>query len=516
MHQVSVDVAAPPAAPRRGLAIGVGGAVVLLGALDAYVVVTVLVDIVNDLQIPINRLERATPIVTGYLLGYVAGMPLLGLLSDRYGRRSVIIACLFGFALGSAVTAGATALADLTGYGAPLWWLVAGRLVQGLAGGALLPVTMALAGDLWTDQRRPVALGGVGAAQELGSVLGPLYGAGVAALIGWTGIFWINIPLALLAGLLVWWAVPPRTSGERRRVDFVGGILLAVGLGLLVVGLYNEDPQRSVLPRNGPVLLGAGAGVLLLFALWQWRSRVRLIDPTGVRVPVLLAVLGASLCAGAALMVTLVDVQLIAQTLLGRDSLGGTLLLTRFLIALPVGALIGGPLVRWLGERAVTVFGLLLAAGGYALIAFWPTNVLATRHFDVLPRLDTDLVIAGLGLGLVIAPLSAAALRVVPAAQHGIASAAVVVARMMGMLLGVAALSAWGLHRFQELTARLNTPFPIGVSKEEYDRQVDAYRTAIQSALRTEYQEIFLITAGLCVVGALLGLALGRRAESQT
>jgi MFS family permease len=207
-------------------------------------------------------------------------------------------------------------------------------------------------------------------------------------------------------------------------------------------------------------------------------------------------------------MVTLVDVQLVAQTLLGRDAFGGTLLLSRFLIALPVGAVLGGFLASRVGDRWVTAGGMLVAGAGYVLIAGWPADVSTAR-------LTVDLAVAGLGLGLVIAPLAAAVLRVTAPDQHGAVSAGLVVARMIGMLVGVAVLTAWGLHRFQSLTATLDTPFPFGLTPAEYQAKLAVYKAAVQAALHTEYTEIFRATAGICGLGALIGLNVAVRARER-
>ncbi len=537
----------------RRVAIGAGSLAVLLGALDAYVVVTLMRDIMHDVGIPINQLQRITPIVTMYLLGYIAAMPLLGRASDRFGRKRLLQVSLAMFMIGSVITALSVAighfnLADLNVeiFGHPLQdlqilgypmvnlhvqslqVLIVGRTIQGIASGALLPVTLALGADLWAQRNRAAVLGGIGAAQELGSVLGPLYGIFIVWLFrDWRDVFWINVPLTLVAMALIQISLPSHDRSEApEKIDVIGGVLLAITLGLAVIGLYNPNPNgKEALPSYGlPLVVAAGvAGVA--FLLWERFARTRLIDPAGVQFRPFLSAMGASFAAGAALMVTLVDVELFGQGVLLLDQNKAAAMLTSFLIALPVGALLGGFIATQVGDRAVAFVGLLIAAGGYLLISNWPVDLPHYRHsffgLFTVPAMNNglliggvavnnDLLIAGLGLGLVIGPLTSAALRVVPTAEHGIASAAVVVSRMTGMLIGVATLSAWGLYRFYQILA--DKTAKLSPDLKGPDRAI-AQAQEITPSFAAMYGEIFTVTAGVCVVGALLGLLIAGRTE---
>jgi MFS family permease len=494
----------------RRVAISAGSLAVLLGALDTYVVVTIIRDIMIDVHIPINQLQRITWIVTLYLLGYIAAMPLLGRASDRFGRKLLLQVSLATFMVGSVVTA-------LAGHFGDFHMLLAGRTIQGVASGALLPVTLALGADLWAQRNRAGVLGGIGAAQELGSVLGPLYGIFIVWLFHeWQYVFWINVPLTLAAMAMIQFSLPSHDrSAAPEKIDLVGGALLAITLGLAVIGLYNPNPDgKQVLPSYGfPLVIGAIA-FAVVFVLWERFSRTRLIEPAGVHFRPFLAALGASVTAGAALMVTLVDVELFGQGVLQKSQNQAAGMLLWFLIALPVGALLGGWIATRVGDRAMACAGLLIAAYGYWLIHYWREDLPDHRHsifgLFTLPAMNTDLLVAGLGLGLVIGPLSSAALRVVPAAQHGIASAAVVVARMTGMLIGIAALSAWGFYRFNQILAGLSAKIPPNATLME---RVAAQATLYLRAFADMYGDIFKVTVGICVAGALLGLLVGGRKE---
>jgi MFS family permease len=501
-----------PARTNRRLAITAGGLAVLLGALDTYVVVTIMTDIMSDVGIAINKIQQVTPIITGYLLGYIAAMPLLGRASDRFGRKLLLQASLAAFAIGSVVTALSS---DLT-------MLVIGRVIQGTAAGALLPVTLALAADLWAQRNRTAVLGGIGAAQELGSVLGPLYGiAGVWLFHHWQSVFWINVPLALLAMAMVQFSLPSRQKSDPpEKIDVIGGLLLAVALGLAVVGMYNPQPDgKQVFPSWGLPLLGGALIAAIAFFVWERRARTRLIEPAGVHFRPFLAALGASLCTGAALMVTLVNVELFGRGVLDKNQNEAALLLLWFLGALPLGALLGGFIATKIGDRIVAFVGLLIAGGGYWLISKWTPEVLSAHHdlgVFTVPTFDTDLLLAGIGLGLVIAPLTSATLRVVPAAQHGIASAAVVVARMIGMMIGISALSAWGLYRFNQILQERLAAQPAPKADSPLGQlAAGAARVAKASveSFALQYGEIFGITAVICVIGAVLGLLIAGRGE---
>src|SRR2546429_1436523 len=193
----------------RSVLLALTGAGLFLASLDAYVVVTALLPMLKSVNIAVNRPEQATPIITGFLLGYLAVMPVAGGLSDRFGRLRLFAVCLVLFAFGSFLTATSPSLAQL----------VTGRVLQGAGGGALVPAVLALAADLYPAGDRSPVLGAVSALQEIGSVLGPLWGGLItASSFGWPWIFWINIPAAALLLWGLWPAIRPG-GGEGRPAN---------------------------------------------------------------------------------------------------------------------------------------------------------------------------------------------------------------------------------------------------------------------------------------------------------
>ena len=483
--------------------LGIAAAGLFLAALDAYVVVTLLPSMIADVGSTIDRFEQATPIVTGFLGGYVVAMPLLGAYSDARGRAPVYAACMLVFAAGSVITATAGLW---TFAGMP--WLVAGRVLQGLGGGGLVPLSLALAADLYRGEARTVALGAVAGLQEAGSVFGPLYGVSLAALAssagGWRFVFWLNVPLAAVCAVGLLLAMRRQTPSMSQEggssIDWMSASLLGIGLGLLVIALYPDDPDHRA---TGSLLVPAGIASVAVLALYGWRQVHRLeplVPRELLRSRAFAGAAIANVLIGAALMVALVDVPVLGRLVFNLDQLGSGLLLSRFLVGIPVGAVLGGWLAGRFGGRLVAVGGILLSAAAFLQMSTWASNELSL-HLGFVRQADLALGMCGLGLGIVIAPLTAAVLALTRGESHGLATSLVVLARTMGMLVGLSALTAFGLYRFHQI---LGTPV---LTDPSLRARVDHLARLVAAAFLQEYREIFIVAAAMCALAALVMVA---------
>lgn len=464
-------------------------------ALDQTVVVTVLPAVMRDLRIPIGELDRVSWVVTAYLLGYTAFMPILGRLGDVYGYPRIYLAALGVFCGGSVLVALAGSLEGM----------IAARVVQAIGGAAAVPIGMAVAVSVLPPERRGLALGLVGGAAEAGSMLGPAYGGAIVELANWRWLFWLNLPQAalLLPGLL--WMSNRRDRAA--RMDYGGGVLLAAALLVLSVALSRPGlfTLESALPF---ILLGGGLALAAALGFWERRKDQPLLRPAWFRSRAFVAANLTQLLVGVALIIALVTTPLLANTVMGKDPLTGALWLLRLTAAIPVGAIAGGLLLGWLGARPITIAGLLLIAGGLYLVSGWGLAIAE-------PPLTLHLAAAGLGFGLVIAPLTAQALGAVAADYRGTAAALVVVARLLGMTLGLAALAAWGITEFQSLTAGLTLPLPMpGETAAAQAARLAAYAAAAQQAGLTVFQGFFRAGAIVALLAVIPALGMGRTARA--
>ena len=464
---------------------------VFVASLDQTVVVTALPEVMVDLEISVTRLDSAAWIVTGYLLGFTAAMPLMGRVGDIYGHRLLYQGALLVFAASSVVVA----LSHTLGL------LVAARVLQAVGGGALIPAALALATEGVPIIRRSLVLGIVGAAAETGSVLGPLYGGVIIDLVGWRWIFWANLPLSglLMVGLLA----VRESSRQRARVDVAGGLLLAGGLAALTVALAQRSlfGGASALPY---ALIASGLTLLAFLVVVEGRAGHPLLNKALFLSRPFVASFSSQLLVGGALIMALVTIPLMTDTVLGKSPLEGGLRLMRFTGAIPVGAVIGGYVSRWVGRRLPTLVGLGLGALGFVWMSGWGLDISD-------PALSLHLATGGLGFGLVIAPLLATAMNAGGEEYRGTAAAFITVARMLGMTLGLAALSAWGMGYFQVLTAELSFPLPVaGETAAALAERVTAYQQGVADASLSVFSAFFRVGAGLSVAAAIPALWMYR------
>ena len=498
-------------------------AAVFVAALDQTMVLTLMQEIMVSLGIDVEHIGDAGWIITGYLLGYTIAMPLFGRLTDVQGRRPMAILALALFGVGSL---GCVLLSRFDLF-------VVARVVQAAGGGALVPIAMAAAADMFPFERRALVLGIVGGAAEAGGVLGPLYGVGLDALWYWRLIFIVNIPLCLILIAICWRVLrgeagsaataaagdevdldaerAARLGGsprwwQRGRVDYVGSLLMALALAGITVGLgtgtETVDTSATDTPAGVPVnwpWLVVSAVAFIAFILYESRHYRPLIRLDLFKRPAFAASNIANFLVGAALIIGMVEIPLYSYTLFGLEKWEAGLLLIQLTLPIPIGAVGGGWLADRIGNRITAALGFLVAAAGYFLVSRWPIDP------GFWQRL-LDLVISGLGFGLVIGPIGASVTSSGGPKWMATGSALVTVSRMVGMAVGLSAVSSWGVRRFNSLAAHSTVTVVRTPGMTEIDYQTALASAITRDSLHTVFSEFFIIAAiavALAVVPAM-------------
>jgi hypothetical protein len=292
-----------------------------------------------------------------------------------------------------------------------------------------------------------------------------------------------------------------------RNADLLGSALLAVALGAVIVSFASAEPETAALSRWAAYLLPVAGAALLLF-IWRQRvARAPLIPRGALAARPAWGSLVVSFFVGASLIAALVDIPFFARLTVYRESqVDAAFVLVRFLIALPVGAIIGGVLLRWIRAPFLTGFGMALSAAAFVRMAMWPDDAL------LHPIETVALVACGLGFGLAIAPVNAALLDHTEGEVHGVVSGLLIVARMVGMLLGISALTTIGLRAFYRasqsiapITELCGAPMACG-----------AYREAVRQAGMAQLHAVFVGAAICAALAGLLALVLLRPRRTPT
>lgn len=393
-----------------------------IAALEATVVGTAMPTVIASL----GGINHYSWVFSAYLVTSTVTVPVWGKLSDLYGRRLLYQIGIGVFLLGTLLSGLAGSMAQLIVF----------RAIQGLGAGALVPLGMTIIGDSFTLRERAKMQAYFSGVWGLSSVVGPVIGGFITDQISWRWVFFVNLPVGLVAALIIGLALKEPKNHRRPTIDYAGAGLLMLAISLLMLAMVEGGNSiQALLSTQNLILFAAGGLLLAIFAWVEKRASDPIIPFRLFRNRTVAVAVTAGFLAGIAMFGGISFIPLFAQGALGMTATQAGSLLTPLMLSWVVMSVIGGRLLLRVGYRNITIAGFILMAIGFFLLT---TVSRETQQF----RLYLDLVLIGAGLGLTMLTLLIAVQQAVERTELGVATSLNQFSRAIGGALGVALMGA--------------------------------------------------------------------------
>jgi EmrB/QacA subfamily drug resistance transporter len=471
--------------------------------LDTTIVNVALPSLVRELHASTSQLQW---VVDAYSLVFAALLLAAGSLSDRVGRKGMLLAGLG--VLGAATVAG--------GFMTTPGQLIAARCVMGLGAAMIFPATLSLISNVFVERReRARAIGLWGATAGAAIALGPIVGGWLLEHFSWTSIFFAMAPVAALGALLVARFVPTSRDPEAPPADRPGLLLSTVAIGLLVYTII-EAPNHGWAATRSVAGFALAAGLLVAFVAWERRTPAPMLDVGLFRNLRFTAASGSVTVAFFALSGFIFLVTQYFQFFKGYGPLSTGLHLLPVATSVGITSVLGTKLAVRYGTKIVVATGLTFLAGFFAWVS---SATSGTSYLEIAGQM----VLGGSGMGLTSAPATEAIMDVVPKAKAGVGSAVNDTTRLLGATLGVAVIgSVYASLYASRLTAKLPAALPARLSRAAHDSVGAALEIAHRAApglggqVHAAASDAFfagmsagcLVAAGVAAAGAVLAAAL--------
>jgi EmrB/QacA subfamily drug resistance transporter len=391
-----------------------------LVAIDVTILATAVPSLVGDL----GGFSQFPWLFSIYLLAQAVSVPIYGKLSDLFGRKPVMLTGITLFVVGSA----------LCGFAWSMPALIAFRAIQGLGAGAVLPMSMTILGDLYTLTERARVQGYVASVWGISSVVGPTFGGAFSQLLSWRYIFWVNVPLCLLAALMLR-RFSEKVDRGHVKVDYAGAVLLTLATTLVVLGLLEGGSSWAWTAWQTPAVFGAALLLIVAFVLVE-RVVAQPILPLWVFASGTLRTTSAiSLLVGGLILGLSSYVPTLGQEVLGASAILSGFTLAALTLGWPISAGLAGRLYLTIGFRATGLLGVALAVAGASVLALMDPA-------GSLWHVAAGCALIGFGMGWVAAPALVVAQSSVAWGERGVATATNMFSRSVGSAIGVAVFGA--------------------------------------------------------------------------